>query len=104
MMTIDFARNVLGLERANSTEMDPQTPHPVIDLMHDQRDVTDKGVPAALVMSATRSVLRASASGTARWLCTARLPSVLITRALLNTASPAVCLKLGSWISAERLS
>ena len=32
------------------------------------------------------------------------LPSVLITRALLNTASPAACLKLGSWISAERLS
>ena len=38
------------------------------------------------------------------WLCTARLPSVLITRALLNTASPAACLKLGSWISALRLS
>ena len=43
MMTIDFARNVLGLERANSTEMDPQTPHPVIDLMDSQRDVSDMG-------------------------------------------------------------
>jgi CTP synthase len=43
MMTIDFARNVLGLERANSTEMDPQTPHPVIDLMDSQRDVHDMG-------------------------------------------------------------
>jgi CTP synthase len=43
MMTIDFARNVLGLTGANSTEMDPATPHPVIDLMEDQRDVTDKG-------------------------------------------------------------
>jgi CTP synthase len=42
-MTIDFARNVLGLVGANSTEMDPTTPHPVIDLMHDQRDVSDKG-------------------------------------------------------------
>ncbi|MFM8311359.1 MAG: CTP synthase [Ilumatobacteraceae bacterium] len=42
-MTIDFARNVLGLAGANSTEMDPTTPHPVIDLMHDQRDVADKG-------------------------------------------------------------
>jgi CTP synthase (UTP-ammonia lyase) len=43
MMTIDFARNVLGLERANSTEMDPQTPHPVIDLMEAQRDVHNMG-------------------------------------------------------------
>ncbi|MFZ9629258.1 MAG: CTP synthase, partial [Ilumatobacteraceae bacterium] len=42
-MTIDFARNVMGLTGANSTEMDPNTPHPVIDLMHDQRDVADKG-------------------------------------------------------------
>ena len=42
-MTSEFARNVLGLTDANSTEMDPMTPHPVIDLMHDQRDVTDKG-------------------------------------------------------------
>jgi CTP synthase len=43
MMTIDFARNVLGLERANSTEMDPQTPHPVIDLMEAQRGVDKMG-------------------------------------------------------------
>ena len=42
-MTIDFARNVMGLVDANSTEMDPTTPHPVIDLMHDQRDISDKG-------------------------------------------------------------
>jgi CTP synthase len=42
-MTIEFARNVLGLTGANSTEFDPSTPHPVIDLMDDQRDVTDKG-------------------------------------------------------------
>ncbi|MGI9028886.1 MAG: CTP synthase, partial [Ilumatobacteraceae bacterium] len=42
-MTIEFARNVLGLTDANSTEFDPTTQHPVIDLMYDQRDVTDKG-------------------------------------------------------------
>jgi CTP synthase len=42
-MTIEFARNVLGLPDANSTEFDPTTQHPVIDLMNDQRDVTDKG-------------------------------------------------------------
>ena len=41
--TIDFARNVLGLAGANSSEFDAQSPHPVIDLMDAQRDVTDKG-------------------------------------------------------------
>ena len=43
VMTIEFARNVLGLAGANSTEFNQATPHPVIDLMDDQRDVTDKG-------------------------------------------------------------
>src|SRR6266700_5596717 len=40
---IEFARNVLGLAEANSTEFDPQTPYPVIDLMTTQRQVADKG-------------------------------------------------------------
>lgn len=40
---IEFARNVLGLADANSTEFDPQTPYPVIDLMPTQRQVADKG-------------------------------------------------------------
>ena len=39
MAVIEVARNVLGLEGANSTEIDPQTPHPVIDLMPGQRGV-----------------------------------------------------------------
>jgi CTP synthase len=43
VMTIDFARNVLGLAGANSSEFDATTPHPVIDLMDSQRDVTDLG-------------------------------------------------------------
>jgi CTP synthase len=43
MMVADYARNVLGLPGANSREMDPSTSYPVIDLMDDQRDVTDKG-------------------------------------------------------------
>lgn len=42
-MVIEFARNVLGLKEANSTEMDPTTPHNVIDLMAEQKTVTDKG-------------------------------------------------------------
>ena len=43
VMTVDFARNVLGLAGANTSEFDPQTPHPVIDLLESQRDVTTKG-------------------------------------------------------------
>ncbi len=40
---IEFARNILGIKKANSTEMDPKTPGPVIDLMEQQKKVTDKG-------------------------------------------------------------
>jgi CTP synthase len=43
VMTIEFARNVLGLMGANSTEFDVDSPHPVIDLMDAQRDVVDLG-------------------------------------------------------------
>ena len=42
-MAVEFARDVAGLAEANSTEFEPTTRHPVIDLMHDQREVTDKG-------------------------------------------------------------
>lgn len=43
MAVIEFARNIAGLERANSTEVDPETPHPVIALMEDQRGRKQKG-------------------------------------------------------------
>jgi CTP synthase len=43
VMVIDVARHLLGLESAHSTEFDENTPDPVIDLMEDQRGVTDKG-------------------------------------------------------------
>ncbi|MEO7922162.1 MAG: CTP synthase [Chitinophagaceae bacterium] len=43
MAAIEFARNVLGLKEAHSTEMDPQTKEPVIDLMEEQKKVTAKG-------------------------------------------------------------
>jgi CTP synthase len=43
MMVTEFARSVAGLEAANSTEFDPQTPYPVIDLLPEQRQVFDKG-------------------------------------------------------------
>ena len=39
----EFARHVVGLEGANSTEMDPETPYPVIDLLPEQKEVEDLG-------------------------------------------------------------
>ncbi|MGL6266589.1 MAG: CTP synthase [Chitinophagaceae bacterium] len=43
MAVIEFARNVLGLANAHSTEMNPDTPFPVIDLMDEQKTITAKG-------------------------------------------------------------
>ena len=43
MAVIEFARTVLGLENANSTEMDKNTPDPVISLMEEQKSITDMG-------------------------------------------------------------
>jgi len=43
MSVIEFARNQLGLTQAHSTEMDPATPDPVIDLMEGQKAITNKG-------------------------------------------------------------
>lgn len=43
MAVIEYARNVLGLKDAHSTEMNVHTPHPVIDLMEEQKKVTAKG-------------------------------------------------------------
>jgi len=43
MAVIEYARNVLGMKDANSTEMNPKTSHPVIDLMESQKHITNKG-------------------------------------------------------------
>ncbi len=43
VMVTEFARNVCGLEGANSTEMDAETPHPVISLLDEQLGVVNKG-------------------------------------------------------------
>jgi CTP synthase len=43
MAVIEFARNVAGMPDANSTEMNPNTPYPVISLMEAQKEVTHKG-------------------------------------------------------------
>jgi CTP synthase len=43
LMVVETARNVAGLATAHSTEFDPETPYPVIDLMPEQRTITDMG-------------------------------------------------------------
>jgi CTP synthase len=43
LAVIEFARNVCHLEGANSTEIDPDTVHPVIDILPEQKEITDKG-------------------------------------------------------------
>jgi CTP synthase len=42
-MVVDFARNVAGMANANTSEVDVRTPYPVIDLMDDQVEITNKG-------------------------------------------------------------
>jgi len=48
LATVEFARNVCGLEDASSTEINPDTPHPVIDLMPEQRGIEYKGATMRL--------------------------------------------------------
>jgi CTP synthase len=43
LAAIEFARNVLGLSKANSTELDPTTPHPVIDILPEQKKIKQMG-------------------------------------------------------------
>ena len=48
MAVVEYARNICSLAKANSSEFDSQTPHPVIDLLPEQRDVKDKGASMRL--------------------------------------------------------
>ncbi|WP_163969478.1 CTP synthase [Oceanobacillus halotolerans] len=43
LATVEFARNVLGLKEAHSAEFDPDTPHPIIDLLPEQKHISDMG-------------------------------------------------------------
>lgn len=43
LATVEFSRNVLGLEGAHSAELDPATPYPIIDLLPEQKDIEDLG-------------------------------------------------------------
>ncbi len=56
MAVIEYARHVAGLERANSSEVDEKTPHPVIDLLPEQRGLREKG--ATMRLGAYPCVLR----------------------------------------------
>jgi CTP synthase len=50
----EFARNVIGLEKANSSEFDQETAHPVICLLDEQKTITDKGGTMRLGTQPTR--------------------------------------------------
>ncbi|MDP3697946.1 MAG: CTP synthase (glutamine hydrolyzing) [Nanoarchaeota archaeon] len=56
LMVVEFARNVCLLEKANTTEVDPDTAHPVVDLMTEQKAITAKG--ATMRLGAYISYLR----------------------------------------------
>ena len=60
LAVIEFARNVCGLKDANSTEINPDSPYPVIDLMPEQRGIEIKGATMRLgahkVVSAERHI------------------------------------------------
>ena len=43
MAVVDYARNVCGMDGANSAEFDPETPYPVVDLLPEQKEVSDLG-------------------------------------------------------------
>jgi len=48
LAVVEFARNVCGLDGAHTTEVDPDTPHPVVDLMPEQRGISYKGATMRL--------------------------------------------------------
>jgi len=56
LAVIEFARHIAGLERANSREIDPESPYPVIDLLPEQHGVEEKG--ATMRLGAWPCVLR----------------------------------------------
>lgn len=60
--TIEFARNVLKLEGAHSTEFDPKTPHPVIALLDEQKNITCKGGTMRLGRQACQLVVGSAAN------------------------------------------
>ena len=64
MAVIEYARHVCGLSDANTSEVAPDTPHPVIDLMPDQRGISDKGATMRLGAVAVPPDARFAGGGT----------------------------------------
>ncbi len=59
LAVIEFARNVCGLKKANSTEFDPKTPHPVIDIIPEQKELLKKKMYGATMrLGAWETVLK----------------------------------------------
>ena len=48
LMVVEYARNICNLENANSTEINPETKHPVIDIMPEQKEIKEKGATMRL--------------------------------------------------------
>ena len=60
---VEFSRNVCGLEGANSTELNPKTPYPIIHLMDEQRSVTERAGPCVLAHMNASSLKARSVTG-----------------------------------------
>jgi len=67
LAVVEFSRNVCGLKGANSTEIDPSSPHPVIDLMPEQRGIEIKG--ATMRLGAHKIVVEPNTLGYALYGC-----------------------------------
>ena len=82
--TIEFARNVLKLDKAHSTEFDPNTPHPVIAMLDEQKKVTKKGGTMRLGAQPCQLVARHER----RRNSTARSSSTNATGTATNSTTP----------------
>jgi CTP synthase len=79
MMVIEFARNVLGYEDANSREMDEKTEHNVIDIMEEQKNITNMG--GTMRLGAYECVLK-QGSRVLRYLSTRQISRSVIAIAM----------------------
>ncbi len=57
LMAVEIARDLVGLEKANSTEIDPETPHPIVDLLEEQRRIQRLGGTMRLGLSKSTLVI-----------------------------------------------
>ncbi|WP_332692079.1 CTP synthase [Halalkalibacter lacteus] len=64
LASIEYARNVLGMEGAHSAELNPETPYPIIDLLPEQKDVEDMGGTLRLGLAPCKLIDGTLAAGT----------------------------------------